>query len=340
MPYIIAIEYSESQPRQIAETLSQLAKLGRPLSAKYEAEIFPSWADLFSTIIQPGLFAQQESFVVYSAESLGTFPENLAHLIENPKPKSAKSSKSAKTSEPVFPSELPDCVLILVFSTTDIKTLKSIAQSISIITHPAEVPPWKRKDWLLDLAKSQSIKISYDAAVMLADSITSQEELRSELLKLSSFAGKREISTADVEAVSFDEGGSALMKFIDGICDNKPRDVVWAVKFLKQDSILPVLAAITNRLRPAMLEAHFPENLHTDALNAIDHDPIKKKYAVGKARNALKNYGAECIKLFMLKAARLSFLEKTGRAEGWEGFELIIWELMAKTKRDSHGGIF
>ena len=84
----------------------------------------------------------------------------------------------------------------------------------------------------------------------------------------------------------------------------------------------------------------FPESLHTEALKAVDSDPAKKKHAVGKAKNALKNYGAECVKIFMLKAARLSFLEKTGKAEGWEGFELIVWELMARTKHDSEGGLF
>ena len=32
----------------------------------------------------------------------------------------------------------------------------------------------------------------------------------------------------------------------------------------------------------------------------------------------------------MMKSTRLSYLEKTNRAEGWPGFELIIWELMKK----------
>ena len=76
MPHIIAIQYSEAQPRQIAEILSQLANADRPLSAKYEAENFPSWSELFSTIIQPSIFVQQESFVVYNSENLGPFPEN------------------------------------------------------------------------------------------------------------------------------------------------------------------------------------------------------------------------------------------------------------------------
>lgn len=121
------------------------------------------------------------------------------------------------------------------------------------------------------------------------------------------------------------------MQFIDGICDNKPKDVARAVKFLRRDSILPVVTAITNRLRPALVMSCFPERLHTDALKAVGVDTAKKyNYALVKSQNALKHYGEKCVKMFMLKAARLSFLEKTDSAEGWEGFELIVWELMAK----------
>ena len=308
MPHIIAIEYSEAQRRQLAEKLRELEKSGRPLSSRYEAADFPSWQDLLSTVIQPGLFASREAVVVEGAESLEVFPEELSSLLED---------------------ENADCVMILVFS-TDAKTLKSIASSITLIKPEAQVPPWKRKDWLLTLAKSEGFKLSPDAAQLLADNIESQEELRGEIAKLGLYAGKREITINDVEALSFDEGGRAQMMFIDGICDNKPHDVARAVKFLKDDSILQPLAAITNRLRPALMLSCFPESLHTDALKATDNDPVKKKYAVTKSRNALKHYGAERIKRFMLGAIKLSFLEKTNRAEGWQGFELIIWELMAK----------
>ena len=55
-----------------------------------------------------------------------------------------------------------------------------------------------------------------------------------------------------------------------------------------------------------------------------------KNYAANKAKNALKNFGADRIKIFMTKAARLSYLEKTNMNESWDGFELIIWELMTK----------
>ena len=183
----------------------------------------------------------------------------------------------------------------------------------------------------MTLAKSEEVNISPDAAQLLADSIESQEELRGEIAKLGLYAGKREIVIADVEALSFDEGGSAQMMLIDGICDNKPHDVARAVKFLKDDSILPPLAAITNRLRPALMLSCFPEKLHAEALKSAGVDTAKKyNYALVKSRNALKHYGADRIKRFMMGAIRLSFLEKTGRAEGWQGFEMIIWELMAK----------
>ena len=308
MPHITAIEYSEAQRRQLAELLEGLAKKGWPLSAKYDAQTFPSWQELFSTIIQPGLFAEREAVVVEMAEALGEFPETLASLLEDDK---------------------ADTQIILVFS-TDTKTLKAITKSITVIKPEAQIPPWKRQGWLLDLAKSEKFKLSADAAQLLADSIESQEELRNEVLKLGLYAEGREITQSDVEALSFDEGGRAMMMFIDGICDNKPRDVARAIRFLRSDSILPILAAITNRLRPALIMSCFPERQHTEALKAADNDPVKKKYAVGKSRSALKNYGAERIKRFMLGAIRLSFLEKTSRAEGWQGFELIIWELMAK----------
>ena len=308
MPHVIAIEYSEAQRRQLAETLDSLKKKGYPLGSKHEAQTFPSWQELFSTIIQPGLFAEREAVVIEGADSLGAFPENLAGLIEG---------------------EDADTAVILVLS-GDSKPLKSIAGKITVIKPEAQVPPWKLKGWLVDLAKSWKVKLSSDAAQLLADSIESQEELRSELRKLALYAEGREITTADVEALSFDEGGRAQLLFLDGVCENRPNDVARGIRFLRGDSILPVLAALANRLRPALIISCFPESARTDALKAADYDPAKKNYAINKARTALKNFGADRIKRFMLGAARLSFLEKTGRAEGWEGFELIIWELMAK----------
>ena len=338
MPYIIAIEYSEAQRRQLAETLSTLAKSGRPLSAKYEAENFPSWQDLFSTVIQPGLFTSRESVVIEGAESLGAFPDDLVPLLEDNNADSVivlvysvKSVRSGKDSDDEQPNDESSPAPKSRGTSPTKKYLANIEAAILIIKPEAQTPPWKRKDWLLDLAKSQGIKIAPEAAQLLADSIESQEELRGELSKLGLYAGNREIVIADVEALSFDEGGRAQLMFLDGICDNKPSEVARATTHLKADSILPQLTAITNRLRPALMLACFPEGLHTEALKAVGVDTTKKyNYALVKSKSALKHYGAERIKRFMLGAIRLSFLEKTNRAEGWQGFELIIWELMAK----------
>ncbi|MBQ3347736.1 MAG: hypothetical protein IJG51_12505 [Synergistaceae bacterium] len=308
MPHIIAIEYSESQRRQLKSELDRLEKSGWPLSGKYDAETFGTWQKLFENAIAPGLFTQRETLVVENAETLGDFPESLASLIE---------------------PDTADTVIILVFS-TDTKTLKHIAKSITLIKPEAQIPPWKRQAWLVSLAKEQGFAISPDAAQLLAESIDSQEELRSEILKLGIYADGREITLEDAENLSFDEGGRAMMTFIDGVCANKAPDVARAITHLRDEPVLPLIAAITNRLRPALIISCFQGNDTNEALKAVGFDPAKKNYAINKARSALKIYGPERIKIFMTQSARLSLLEKTSRAEGWQGFETIIWELMSK----------
>ena len=121
-----------------------------------------------------------------------------------------------------------------------------------------------------------------------------------------------------------------MMTFLDGLCANNPCDVARAITHLRDEPVLPIIAAVTNRLRPALILSLFQGNDTNDALKAVGFDPAKKNYAINKARSALKIYGAERIKIFMAQSARLSFLEKTSRAEGWQGFETIMWELMAK----------
>ena len=308
MPHLIAIEYSEAQRRQLKSEIDRLSKAGYPLSAKYDAETFGTWDKLFENAIAPGLFAEREVIVVENAETLDAFPENLSPLIEDDK---------------------ADTVIILVFS-TDTKNLKAAAKSITLIKPEAQVPPWKRKDWLISLAKEQGFRLSHDAANLLAESIESQEELRGEILKLGIYADGREITLEDAENLSFDEGGRAMLMFLDGVCANKPHDVARALTYLRDDYMLPVLTAITNRLRPALIMLMFQGKYTDEALKAAGFDPAKKNYALNKARSALKFYGADKIKIFMAESARLSFLEKTSRAEGWQGFEAIIWKLMAK----------
>ena len=304
MPHIIAIENSESQRRQLSETLASLAKKGWPLSAKYEAQTFGTWNALFENAITPGLFASREAIVIENSETLGEFPGELAALIEDDK---------------------ADCVMILVFN-TDTKNLKPVTKQITLIKPEAQIPPWKRKDWLISLAKEGGFKLAPDASQLLADIIESQEELRSEIHKLALYSHGRDINLSDVENLSFDEGGRAQLIFLDGICDNKPLDVSRSLKYLRANPLPVVLAAITNRLRPALMLSCFSKKNSDEALKASG----ASSYAVKKAQSALKNFGADAIKKFMAKSIRLSLIEKTNHAEGWQGFELILWELMTK----------
>ena len=311
MPHIIAIENSESQRRQLSEKLKELAKKNWPLNARYEAQNFGTWNKLFETAVTPGLFVQREVIVIENAETLGEFPETLVNLIEDNE---------------------ADCILVLIFN-SDTKNLKVIKDSIEVIKPEAQISPWERPKWLIALAKEQKFNLAYDAAQLLADSIESQEELRAEINKLALYsegwspADGCDIKLSDVQNLSFDEGGSSLLMFLDGVCANNPFDVSRALKYLRnEDSVLPTLTAIANRLRPALMLSCFNKKFSDDVLKTLG----TKNYAAKKAQLALKNFGADRIKTFMAKAARLSFLEKTGKAEAWQGFELIIWELMAR----------
>ena len=302
MPHIIAIENSESQRRQLSEVLNSLAKNGWPLTARYEAQKFGTWQMLFENAVTPGLFAQREVIVIEEAEDLKEFPVELANMLEDDK---------------------ADCIMILMFS-ADIKNINPVKNQITLIKPEAQIPPWKRKAWLINLAKDEGFKLSPDAAQLLVDSIASQEELRSEIHKLALYSHGRDINISDVQSLSFDEGGRAQLIFLDGVCDNKPHDVSRSLKYLRDNPMIITLTAITNRLRPALMLSCFRNS--DEALKATG----AKDYAVRKARAALNNFGADAIKKFMAKAARLSLLEKTNHSEGWQGFELILWELMTK----------
>ena len=305
MPNLIAIEYSDSQRRQLHEELNSLSKNGWPLNGKYEAQKFGTWEKLFENVITPGLFVQREAIVIENSETLGEFPDGLINLIEDDK---------------------ADCVLILMFN-SDIKNLKSIKNVITIIKPEPEIKIWERPKWLINLAKEQKFTLEPDAAQLLSDSIESQEELRGEINKLALYSGGRSINISDVQNLSFDEGGRSLLIFLDGLCAGNFLDVSRALKYLRSEqSILPTLTALTNRLRPALMLSCFNNKYSDEVLKILG----TKNYAAKKAQAALKNFGADRIKIFMAEAARLSYLEKTNGAEGWQGFELIIWELMTK----------
>ena len=308
MPRLVAIEGHESQRRQLEERLSALSREGYALSGKLEAgTAFRDWKELFAIAGSRGLFDARSVTVAEGAEALGPFPDELSPLLEDDGSEAVVIATFAGDTKKIFSKE----TLAL--------------KKILFLRAEASVPPWKRKDWLLGLARERGCRLNPAAAALLGESLESLEELRSELDKLSFYASGREIGVEDVRALSFDEGAKALLQFLDGLCLARHEEVVRSLRHLQSDpSPLRLLASLGNRLRPALYLACFPK----DGPAALKAAGGPREHAVKMSRRALENFGAEAIKHFMLGAARLSFREKTSSAEGWPGFELLLWELL------------
>ncbi|GHS97741.1 DNA polymerase III subunit delta [Synergistales bacterium] len=315
MPLLIAIEAHEAQRRKLEETISDLAKKGYDLVGKVEAASFKSasdsaWTDVLSASRSGGLFSEKTLSVVEGAEALGPFPIALLDCLED---------------------DGADNVVVAVFSgdTKKIFTKESVGK-IKFIKADTEIKPWERRDWLLRMANERGAKMDSDAAALLCDFMTSTEELRSELDKLSLAADNAPITVDTVRRLSFDEGGNSMLRFLDGVCEGRVADVVTSLRHLEGEPVLPLLTALYNRLRPALYIALTSPKTEAQFLAAIG---ATREYALRMARTALRNFGADNIKLFMLRLIRLSYIEKTGLSEGWPGFEAALWGLMGNSER-------
>ena len=311
MSRLIAIEGHESQRRQLEEQLAALSKKGYALAGKLEAGAsFRDWKELLASAGARSLFDARSVTVAEGAEALGPFPDNLAGHLEDEGAESVVIATFAADTKKIFSKE----TLAL--------------KKILFLKSEASVPPWKRKDWLLGLARERGCRLDPAAAALLGESLESLEELRSELDKLAFYASGREIGPDDVKALSFDEGAKALLQFLDGLCQARHGEVVRSLRHLQSDpSPLRLLAALGNRLRPALYLACFPK----DEAAALKAAGAPRDHAVRMSRLALSNFGADAVKRFMLGAARLSWREKTSAAEGWPGFELLLWDLMRRS---------
>ena len=297
MSRLIVIEGHEGQRRQLAEQLAALSEKGFALAGKLEAgTAFRDWKELFASAGGRGLFDARTVTVAEGAEALGPFPDELASILED--------GQEGDEAESVV-------VATFAGDTRKIFSRETLAlKRILFLKAEASVPPWKRKDWLLGLARERGCRLNPAAAALLGESLESQEELRSELDKLSFYASGREIGVDDVRALSFDEGAKALLQFLDGLCQARHGEVVRSLRHLRSEpSPLRLLAALGNRLRPAVRMSRF----------------------------ALGNFGAEAIKRFMLGAAGLSWREKTSAAGGWPDFELLLWELLRRASGKGPG---
>jgi DNA polymerase-3 subunit delta len=320
MPRLIAIEGHESQRRKLEELLADLSKKGYVLAGKFEAaSIGGGWPEVIAASRNRGLFDDKRMTIVEEAEQLGAFPSALNDYLDG---------------------DGADDVVVAVFS-GDANAKKVFAkeslEKVAFIRPDPSVSPWGRRDWLIGLARAQGtnaqganargVKLEPDAAALLAESLESQEELRAELDKLLLYANGKPITVDMVRNLSFDEGGNALLRFLDGVCQARYGDVLNALRHLRSEpSPLPLLTALYNRLRPALYIACASPRTEAKALAAVG---ATREYALRMARSALGRFGGENIKRFMLSLIRLSYLEKTSAAEGWIGFEAALWRLMS-----------
>ena len=318
MPYLCVVPTGIAQRRQLSEYVSSYSKLGYSISSRLDAkagihgtsEI--SWNSIFAMSRSGGLFAEKQLFIIESAESLGEFPEDLEQYLD--------------------PDADADSVVVCVFANEGKSSSKIFSSNalnkIEFIKKEESIPPWKRKDWVMRFSKELGVQIASDAAALLAESIDEQEELRGELVKLADYSSPNQISLELVKQLSFDEGGSSMLKFLDGFSLGKAADVISSLKHLKQDnSPLPMITALSNRLRPALYITLFKDEQAVIATLGI------RDYAARMAKQALKIYGKPAIQKFMLELLRLSFMEKTNSAEGWPGFEAALLLLLSKQGR-------
>ena len=302
---LVVFEGHESQRRKLEELLRDLSAKKYVLTSKLEVPPPGGWPELIAASRSGGLFDDRRITVVEGAEQLDTFPVSLAEYLEG---------------------EGADSVLVAVFEGDSKKIFaKEILKKITFIKGDASVAPWGRREWLMGLAGEKCYKLDASAAALLAESVESQEELRGELDKLALYAAGKQITVDTVRQLSFDEGGNALLRFLDGICQNRVIDVLNALRHLQYDpSPLPLLTALYNRLRPALYIACFSPHMEGKVLSATG----AREYALRMAKNALSRFGKEGVKRFMLDLIRLSYLEKTSFAEGWFGFEAALWRFM------------
>jgi DNA polymerase-3 subunit delta len=320
MPHLCVIPAGIAQRRQLGEYISLYTKKGYSLAARLDAKAGASenkeisWSYVFAMSRSGGLFADKQLFVIESAENLGEFPVELEQFID-----AADEADSVVIC--VFANEGKGNTSAKAFSATMLKRIEFAAKEEA-------VPPWKRKDWVVQFSKGLGVPIANDAAALLAESIDEQEELRGELVKLADYSRPNQITLELVRQLSFDEGGSAMLKFLDGFSLGKTSDVVSSLEHLKQDaSPLPMITALSNRMRPALYITVFNDEQAVLAMLGV------RDYAARMAKQALKIYGKDAIQKFMLELAHLSFMEKTNYAQGWVGFETALLLLLGKARK-------
>ena len=305
MPYLEAIAAPGGSGRRLLdETLAALESRGYPHRRTVEGG---EWNSLLAEGNTGGLFDPLGVTIVESAEDLGPFPEELLPLLEE--------------------KDAPE-VILLVYAGDPGKLLSPGARKKIPLLKGEKIPFWAdaRKKWLRSFASSKKILLEEEAASLLVDMIEDPEELRGEVEKLGNYADGRPVDGEMVRALSFDEGRNSVLRFLDAFCTGRTSEVFSSLEHLrKEPSILPLLTALYNRLRPALYLSVFGSKRVAWVQKTFE----VRDYALRMSREASALYSADAIESFTLGLLALSWTEKTGGAEGWWGFETLLLQCMA-----------
>jgi DNA polymerase-3 subunit delta len=223
--------------------------------------------------------------------------------------------------------DAPEAVL-LVYEKDPGKAFPPEARKKIAMLKAESVPFWssQRKKWLLGLAAKQGISLADEAAALLVELTEDPEEVRAELASLGIYADGARVDADMVRRLSYDEGRNLVLKFLDSFCQARAAEVLAVFERLKgEPSVLPLLTALYNRIRPAVYLGVFPQAEAERVMVALE----VKDYALKMAREALRNYRPEALSDMALGLLSLSWGEKTSYAEGWPGFEALVMRCMA-----------
>lgn len=314
MPRLLVISQGGAGGRRLLdETVESLVTGGYSRGTVQEGG---EWTALIAAGRSAGLFSTRQVTVVEEAELLGTFPEELAPFLEG---------------------DGADEVFVLLYGGDTRKYFPTSCREAVTFIKGEDVPFWpsKRRAWLVQFAAGKGIALRGSAAGLLVDMIEDPEELRSRAEDLGSYAAGRPVTEEMVKLLAFDEGHSRVLRFLDAFCGARMVEALALLDHLKKEpSILPLLTALYNRIRPAVYSSCFSRR---DAQEVTALLKVRD-YAGRMAAEAGKNYPSTALKALALSLAALSWKEKTAVAEGWYGFETALLQCMRPTEDEKKAG--
>lgn len=308
MPHLrLIVASGTGQRRLLEETVTEFKKKGYQLTARQEGG---EWVALLSENMSGGLFDENRLIVVDAAVLLGALPHNLESMLE-------KESS---------------VVIVLVYETDPVKFFSKDAIGRCTVVKPFGFPRWprERQIWVANLAKEMKVNITRDAVAMLVEHLDDPEEIRSQLISLSMLRRDGAVTAEDVDRLCLDDGSRNLLRILDALCTG---DCVTSIRSLaamesisKNTDIIPLVAALHNRMRLAWYYAMYPDRgeMFASALGAKD-------YAWKMALQASRKYTPSAIGRFVKGLIRINICEKSGTGAGWASLETLIIELLAGT---------